>query len=83
MRLSQPQCSRNLRRVTFLNVSRVAIAGIEMMVLVLASAIGSSLLAFCQTLFGNYRLGQYLCPALPLVIIFVLIPMRNPPPGQS
>lgn len=55
-----------------------AIAGIEMMTLVIASAIGPSLLAIFNTLFGNYQFGLYLCAGIPLAIIFILIPSRNP-----
>jgi len=55
-----------------------AIAGVEMMTLVIASAIGPSLLASFNLLFGSYRLGLYLCAALPLTVIALLIPSRNP-----
>ncbi|NEP18249.1 MAG: MFS transporter [Leptolyngbya sp. SIO4C1] len=55
-----------------------AIVGVEMMVLVIASAIGPSLLATFNALFGSYRLGLYVCAAIPLTIILVLLPMRNP-----
>ena len=55
-----------------------AIAGVEMMTLVIASAIGPSLLAVFNALFGSYQLGLYFCAAIPLAIIAVLIPSRNP-----
>ena len=55
-----------------------AIAGVEMMTLVIASAIGPSLLALFNALFGSYQWGLYLCAGLPLSIIFILIPSRNP-----
>ncbi|MEO0405775.1 MAG: MFS transporter [Cyanobacteria bacterium P01_A01_bin.135] len=55
-----------------------AIAGVEMMTLVIASAIGPSLLALFDSLFGSYRLGLYVCAALPLVIVVLLVPMENP-----
>lgn len=55
-----------------------AIAGVEMMVLVIASAIGPSLLAVCNALFGSYRPGLYLCASIPLAVIALLIPVRNP-----
>lgn len=55
-----------------------AIAGVEMMVLVMASAIGPSFLAMFNAVFGSYRMGLYLCAMLPLMIVFVLIPSRNP-----
>lgn len=55
-----------------------AIAGVQMMALVIASAIGPSLLAVFNNFFGSYRLGLYLCACLPLSVIFLLIPSRNP-----
>ena len=60
-----------------------AIAGVEMMILVIASAIGPSLLALFDRLFSNYRPGLYLCAALPLSIIVLLLPMRPPHQGAS
>ena len=55
-----------------------AIVGVEMMTLVIASAIGPSLLALFNDVFGSYRFGLYLCAALPLSIIFLLVPSGNP-----
>ncbi len=55
-----------------------AIAGLEMMVLVIASAIGPSLLAGFNEAFGSYRFGLYLCAAIPLAIIALLLPSHNP-----
>ncbi len=55
-----------------------AISGVEMMTLVIASAIGPSLLALFNVVFGSYRLGLYVCAALPLALIVLLIPSRNP-----
>lgn len=55
-----------------------AIAGVEMMTLVIASAIGPSFLALFNDLFGSYRLGLYLCAGLPLSVIFLLLPSGNP-----
>lgn len=55
-----------------------AIAGVNMMTLVIASAIGPSFLALCNDLFGSYRLGLYLCALLPLSVIGLLLPSRNP-----
>ena len=55
-----------------------AIAGVEMMTLVIASAIGPSLLALFNALFGSYRLGLYFCACIPLTIVAILIPSRNP-----
>jgi len=60
-----------------------AIAGVEMMVLVMASAIGPSLLASFNAIFGSYRFGLYLCAAIPLAIILLLLPSRNPQPQSS
>ena len=57
-----------------------AISGVEMMTLVMASATGPSLLAILNTLFGSYRFGLYLFAVIPLTIIFLLIPLRNPQP---
>ncbi|MEO1070198.1 MAG: MFS transporter, partial [Cyanobacteria bacterium J06638_6] len=55
-----------------------AIAGVQMMTLVIASAIGPSLLATFNALFGSYRLGLYVCAAIPLGVIFLLVPAENP-----
>jgi len=55
-----------------------AIAGVEMMTLVIASAIGPSLLALFNELFGSYRLGLYFCAGIPLAVIFLLLPSGNP-----
>lgn len=55
-----------------------AISGVEMMTIVIASALGPSWLALFKSLFGSYQLGLYLCAALPLAIIFLLIPTHNP-----
>lgn len=55
-----------------------AIAGVEMMTLVIASAIGPSFLALCNDLFGSYQLGLYACAGLPIMVICLLIPSRNP-----
>ncbi|MEM7648205.1 MAG: MFS transporter, partial [Cyanobacteria bacterium P01_A01_bin.70] len=55
-----------------------SIVGVEMMTLVIASAIGPSLLALFNDVFGSYRFGLYLCAALPLSIIFLLVPSGNP-----
>ena len=60
-----------------------AIVGVEMMTLVIASAIGPSLLALFNTAFGSYRLGLYLCACLPLSIIFLLVPSGNPQMERS
>jgi OFA family oxalate/formate antiporter-like MFS transporter len=55
-----------------------AIAGVNMMTLVIASAIGPSFLALCNDFFGSYRLGLYLCALLPLAVIGLLMPSSNP-----
>lgn len=55
-----------------------AIAGVEMMTLVIASAIGPSLLATFNALFGSYQLGLYVCAAIPLGVIFLLVPSDDP-----
>ena len=55
-----------------------AISGVEMMTLVMASSTGPSLLAMFNAIFGSYRYGLYLFAGIPLVIIFVLIPLQNP-----
>lgn len=55
-----------------------AISGVQMMTLVIASAIGPSLLAIFNTIFASYRYGLYLFAGIPLGIIFLLIPLRNP-----
>lgn len=59
-----------------------AIAGVEMMTLVIASAIGPSLLAAFNGMFGSYRLGLYLCACLPLMVILLLLPAGNPQPSN-
>lgn len=55
-----------------------AIAGVEMMTLVFASAIGPSLLALFNDWFGSYQLGLYLCAGLPLAVNLLLLPSGNP-----
>lgn len=55
-----------------------AIAGVEMMTLVIASAIGPSLLAIFNDLFGSYRWGLYVCAAIPITVLALLIPVGNP-----
>ncbi|MGF1516138.1 MAG: MFS transporter [Elainellaceae cyanobacterium] len=55
-----------------------AIAGVEMMTLVISSAVGPSLLAAFNAAFGSYRPGLYVCAALPLALIFLLMPSDNP-----
>ena len=55
-----------------------AISGVEMMILVMASATGPSLLAIFNALFGSYQFGLYFFAGIPLVIISLLIRLRNP-----
>ncbi|MGB3491916.1 MAG: MFS transporter [Elainellaceae cyanobacterium] len=55
-----------------------AIVGVEMMSLVIASAIGPSLLALFKQVFDSYQLGLYLCAAIPLTIIVPLVLSANP-----
>lgn len=55
-----------------------AISGVEMMTLVIASAIGPSLLAWFYEVFSSYQRGLYVCAGIPLAIILLLIPTRNP-----
>ena len=55
-----------------------AISGVEMMTIVIASALGPSLLAIFKALFGSYQFGLYLCAALPLALIGLLVPSQNP-----
>ena len=55
-----------------------AISGVQMMTLVIASAIGPSLLAIFNTIFASYQFGLYFFAVIPLTIIFLLIPLRNP-----
>ena len=46
-----------------------AIAGVQMMAIVIASAIGPSLLANAQAITGSYRLGLYVCCLFAPVVI--------------
>jgi MFS family permease len=55
-----------------------AIAGVEMMTLVMASAVGPSLLAVFYEIFDSYRQGLYVCALVPLAVIFLLVPSGNP-----
>ena len=60
-----------------------AIAGVQMMSLVIASAIGPSLLALFRQVFDSYQLGLYLCAAIPLTIILPLWLSGNPQDSYS
>ncbi|MEO1294204.1 MAG: MFS transporter [Cyanobacteria bacterium J06636_16] len=55
-----------------------AIAGVEMMTLVIASAIWPSMLALFNVFFGSYQLGLYVCAGVPLAVIFILVPSHHP-----
>lgn len=55
-----------------------AIAGVEMMSLVIASAIGPSLLALFRQIFNSYQLGLYVCAMIPLAILLPLWLSGNP-----
>ena len=46
-----------------------AIAGVQMMIIVIASALGPSLLAAFRQGWGSYAPGLYLCCALPLLVV--------------
>jgi MFS family permease len=54
-----------------------AIAGVEMMTLVVASAVGPSLLAVFYEIFDSYRQGLYVRALVPLAVIFLLVPSGN------
>ncbi|MGJ3251519.1 MAG: MFS transporter [Elainellaceae cyanobacterium] len=55
-----------------------AISGIQMMSMVIASALGPSLLAIFKDYFGTYRIGLYVCAAMPIMLIIPLLMMQNP-----
>ncbi|MEM9070757.1 MAG: MFS transporter [Myxococcota bacterium] len=55
-----------------------AIAGVEMMCLVIASSLGPSLLAFSQTALGSYNPALFGCLALPAVAAILALGFRNP-----
>lgn len=55
-----------------------AISGIQMMSMVIASALGPSLLALFKDYFGSYRIGLYVCAAMPIALIIPLLMMQNP-----
>ena len=60
-----------------------AISGVQMMAMVIASALGPSFLALCRAQFGTYQLGLYLCALLPVVIFMLLLPTDNPQDSAS
>ncbi|NET31262.1 MAG: MFS transporter [Cyanothece sp. SIO1E1] len=55
-----------------------AIAGIQMMSMVLASAIGPSWLALFKDQFGSYQPGLYACSILPVTVLFLVLFARDP-----
>ncbi|MGJ3246720.1 MAG: MFS transporter [Elainellaceae cyanobacterium] len=55
-----------------------AISGIQMMSMVIASALGPSLLAIFKDYFGTYQIGLYVCAAMPMMLIIPLLMMQNP-----
>ncbi|MEO0533032.1 MAG: MFS transporter [Cyanobacteria bacterium P01_A01_bin.123] len=55
-----------------------AIAGVQMMSMVIASALGPSFLALFQAQFGSYQTGLYLCAIFPVMIFLLLLPTQNP-----
>ena len=60
-----------------------AISGVQMMSMVIASALGPSLLAVFKDQLGSYQPGLYLCCSFPLIIIFLLLMSRNPQKPSS
>ena len=55
-----------------------AISGVQMMSMVIASALGPSLLAVFKAQLGSYQPGLYLCCGFPLIIFFLILISRNP-----
>lgn len=55
-----------------------AIAGLEMMCLVIGSALGPSLLAASKTLLGSYSPALFACLALPALAIVMALSFRRP-----
>lgn len=56
-----------------------AIAGFQMMILVLASAAGPALLAAFRETLGDYRVGLTVCAALPVFVILLAMMSGDPP----
>ncbi len=55
-----------------------AISGVQMMSIVIASAIGPSLLALFREQLGSYQTGLYFCCAFPTIAFFLILGSRNP-----
>lgn len=60
-----------------------AIVGVEMMTLVVASALGPSLLATSRSVFGGYEPALYACLALPTLTTVLASLFRRPSPPES
>lgn len=56
-----------------------AIAGVQMMVIVIASALGPSLLANFKAITGSYNGGLYACCLFAPVVIFLMMFVQSPP----
>ena len=55
-----------------------AISGVQMMSMVIASALGPSLLAVFKDWLGSYQPGLYLCCGFPLIVFVLILISRNP-----
>ena len=55
-----------------------AISGVQMMSMVIASALGPSLLAVFNQRLGSYQPGLYLCCGFPLMAFCLILISRNP-----
>ena len=55
-----------------------AISGVQMMSMVIASALGPSLLAVFKQQVGSYQPALYLCCGLPLIAFVLILISRNP-----
>lgn len=60
-----------------------AIAGVQMMLVVIASALGPSLLAAFRQYLGSYTLGLYLCCLIPPIAIILMFMSDDPHPIQG
>lgn len=55
-----------------------SIAGVQMMLVVIASALGPSLLAFFRQSMGSYGPGLYLCCLLPPGVVTLMLFVQDP-----
>ncbi|NJL02206.1 MAG: hypothetical protein HC910_17175 [Spirulinaceae cyanobacterium SM2_1_0] len=55
-----------------------AIAGVQMMSMVVASALGPSLLASFEAVFDSYQWGLYISAWLPALTFFWVLVVRSP-----